>query len=271
MGFVLLALLTGCGDATEPLAESSQAGTGLDLAAVRLVDLSHPYDDTTLYWPTSPSRFESETLAEGFTEGDYFYLAKRFATPEHGGTHIDAPLHFAEDGWSLDKIPLQRLVAPAAVVDVSSQARENPDYQLTTDDLARWEADHGPIEEGAIVLLRTGWSRFWPDESSYFGRPEGGDALDLHFPSYGPEAARLLVEERRVAMLGVDTASIDHGPSKDFVVHRIAAGANVPGLENLAHLDELPPVGSWVIATPMKIAGGSGAPVRAIALVPRRR
>jgi kynurenine formamidase len=240
-----------------------------DLSSFRLVDLSHPYDETTLYWPTSPSRFESETLADGYTAEGFYYLAKRFSTPEHGGTHIDAPVHFDEGGWTLDEIPLARLIAPAVVIDASEAAARDPDYRLSQADVEAWEAEHGRIPAGSIVLLRTGWSRFWPDEAAYFGRPEGGEILDLHFPSYGAEAARFLIEQRRVALLGVDTASIDHGPSTDFPVHRIAGGANVSGLENLTGLDQLPPSGSLVIAAPIRTVGGSGAPVRAFALVPR--
>jgi kynurenine formamidase len=159
-------------------------------------------------------------------------------------------------------------VAPAVVLDVAAQAAADRDYRLTAADVVAWEAEHGTIPPGAIVLLRTGWSAFWPDPGSYLGSSVPGDASDLHFPSYGEEAARLLVEQRRVAALGVDTASIDHGASRDFIVHRIAGAANVPGLENLTHLEQLPPTGSTLFALPMKIAGGSGGPLRAVALVP---
>jgi kynurenine formamidase len=127
---------------------------------------------------------------------------------------------------------------------------------------------HGPIAEGTIVLLRTGWSARWPDRKRYLGDDTPGDASRLHFPSYGAEAARILVADRKVAALGVDTASIDPGSAKDFPVHQIVAAANVPGFENLAGLDALPPIGAWVVALPMKIAGGSGGPLRAIALLP---
>jgi kynurenine formamidase len=258
--------IAACSARQVPPAPAPRPG---DLSAFRLVDLSHTYDESTLYWPTSPSRFESETLADGYTPGGFYYRAKRFSTPEHGGTHIDAPVHFAEEGWSLDEIPLARLIGPAVVIDVSEAAMRDADYVLGRADVEAWEAEHGPIPEGSIVLLRTGWSRFWPDEGAYFGRPEGGELLDLHFPSYGAEAARFLIEQRRVALLGVDTASIDHGPSADFPVHRIAGGANVPGLENLTGLEQLPAVGSLVIAAPIRTVGGSGAPVRAVALVPQ--
>jgi kynurenine formamidase len=131
-----------------------------------------------------------------------------------------------------------------------------------------FEQAHGTIDPGTIVLLRTGWSRYWPDRRAYLGDDTPGDASGLRFPSYGEDAARLLVEERRVAALGVDVASIDYGQSQDFVVHRIAAEHNVPGFENLTNLDKLPPRGAVLIALPMKIEGGSGGPLRAVAIVP---
>ena len=241
----------------------------IDLAGYELVDLTHAFDERTIYWPTAPSRFELEQLAWGESEAGYFYSANAFCTPEHGGTHLDAPIHFAAGRSTADAVPLERLVAPAVVIDVSEQARADRDYRLTREELERWEGRHGPVPEGAIVLLRTGWSARWPDAARYLGDAARGDAAKLHFPSYGEAAARYLVEARRVAALGVDTASIDHGPSGDFVVHRIAAEAEVAGLENVANLELLPATGAWVIALPMKIAGGSGAPVRIAALVPR--
>jgi kynurenine formamidase len=205
----------------------------------------------------------------GETPGGYFYSANAFAAPEHGGTHLDAPIHFAAGRHTADRIPLERLVAPAVVSDVAERAARDPDYRLTTDDVAAWERAHGRIPAGAIVLLRTGWGTRWPDRKAYLGDDTPGDASRLHFPSFGAEAARLLVRERRVAAIGADVASIDHGQSADFPVHRLAAAANVPALENLAALDELPATGAVVIALPMKIEGGSGGPVRVIALVPR--
>ncbi|UCG72048.1 MAG: cyclase family protein [Chromatiales bacterium] len=241
----------------------------LDLSGYRLVDLGHSYDDQTLYWPTSPSRFQLKELSFGETDGGWFYSAYSVCTPEHGGTHLDAPLHFAADGLATDALPLEKLIAPGVIIDVSDKAAADSDYRLTEEDVAAFEAQHGQIAPGTIVLLRTGWSRFWPDARRYLGDDTPGDASNLHFPSYGADAARLLVETRQVAMLGVDTASIDYGRSADFPVHRIAAARDVAGLENLAGLEQLPATGFTVVALPMKVAGGSGGPVRVIALVPK--
>jgi kynurenine formamidase len=240
-----------------------------DSRAYRLVDLTHPFGERTLYWPTSRSSFELERLAYGPTPGGYFYAANALCAPEHGGTHFDAPIHFAEGRHTAAEVPVDKLVAPAVVIDVSARAAANRDYRLTRADVLEFESRHGRIAPGTIVLLRTGWSRFYPDRKAYFGDATPGDASKLSFPSYGRDAAELLVSERRVAALGADVASIDYGRSTDFMVHRLAATANVPGLENLTNLDQLPPTGALAIALPMKIEGGSGGPLRAVAMVPR--
>jgi len=255
----LLALALSCG-----------AQTQLDLGAFEIVDLTHPLGAATVFWPAKPpERFELTQLAYGDTEGGYFYASNRFCTAEHGGTHLDAPLHFFRNGDSTDRVPLERLVAPAVVIDATSQAARDRDFRLSAADVRAFESAHGRIEKGSVVLLRTDWSRYWPDVKSYLGDDTPGDASRLHFPSFGEDAARMLVEDRGVAMIGVDTASIDYGHSQDFIVHRVVTAHNVPGLENLMSLDRLPATGALLIALPMKIEGGSGGPVRAIALVPK--
>ena len=248
---------------------ASAAAQAVDLTKVRVVDLTHAYDETTLYWPTSPSAFDVKTLAEGMTPGGYYYSSYAFCTPEHGGTHLDAPVHFAEGGRAMGDLPLEQLVAPAVVIDVTRQAAADPAYLVTRADVDAFEQAHGRIPAGAIVLVRTGWSRHWPNRKQYFGDDTPGDASKLRFPGYAEDAARLLVRERKVAMLGIDTASIDHGPSTTFIAHRIGAEAGVANLENLTNLDALPPTGAVVVALPMKIAKGSGGPARVVALVPR--
>lgn len=241
---------------------------GFDLAAATVVDLSWPLGHDTLFWPTSTETFSLSVVHHGPTDGGYFYAANNFCAPEHGGTHLDAPLHFAEQGHPVDAIPLDHLVAPVVVIDVTEAAAADPDYLLEPAAVIAWEDTHAQIPAGAIVLLRTGWGKRWPDRALYFGSAEVGSAADLHFPSFGVDAARLLIEERGVVALGLDTASIDGGRSTDFQVHRLAAAANVPGLENLAHLEDLPATGAWLAALPVKIEGGSGGPARVVAFVP---
>jgi len=253
------------------VAPAAMAAQALDLAAYRLVDLTHAFNERTIYWPTAPSTFKLQRLAYGETGAGFFFAANEFCAPEHGGTHLDAPIHFAQGRRTAEAISLEQLVAPAVVIDVTKQAAADPDYRLTRGDVVAFERRHGGIKPGTIVLLRTGWSRFWPDRKAYLGDDTPGDASKLRFPSYGEDAAKLLVEERKVGMLGVDTASIDFGRSQDFMVHRVATAQNVAGLENLANLDQLPARGAIVVALPMKIEGGTGGPVRVIALVPKKR
>ncbi len=263
-----LAIVTGLVPAVLAVAGARAAGPRLDLSTARVVDLTHAFDEKTIYWPNSPSTFSLTKLADGATEAGYYYRMNSFCAPEHGGTHLDAPSHFAKDGWAADQIPVSRLVAPGVVLDISKPAAADPDYRLTAADVRAFEKIHGAIPAGAIVLLRSGWGSRWPDRKRYLGDDTPGETSHLHFPSYGKDSAELLVRERRVAALGLDTASIDYGPSKDFIVHQVANGANVAGLENLANLDQVPETGAWIIALPMKIAGGSGGPLRIIALLP---
>lgn len=239
----------------------------LDLASADLIDLTHAWDASTVYWPTATTRFRLDTLAYGRTEGGWFYAANAFSTPEHGGTHLDAPIHFAEGKQSVEQIPVERLVAPGVKISIAEKASQDRDYRLTAADLRAWEARAGRIPDGAIVLIHTGWGRHWGDRALYFGSDEPGDASGLHFPGIARDAAEFLAQERQVAMVGIDTASLDYGPSRDFIAHQILNGANIPGLENVAYLDELPEKGFLVAALPMKIAGGSGAPCRIVALL----
>jgi len=243
----------------------------VDLQACEMIDLTHAFNDKTLFWPTSPSTFQLQRQSHGMTPGGWFYAANSFSTPEHGGTHLDAPIHFHDKGQTADQVPLDRLIAAAVVIDIADSARANPDYRLALDDIKRFEQRHGRIPRGAIALVHTAWDRRWPDRKAYFGDDTPGDASNLHFPSFGEAAVAMLVDERGVVAIGLDTPSIDGGNVKDFPVHRLTAARNVPGFENLRALDRLPPQGAVVIALPMKIEGGSGGPLRAVALVRRSK
>ena len=201
---------------------------------------------------------------------EHFYTANRYHASEHGGTHIDAPIHFAPNGKTLDMLSLDQLTGAAVVVDVSAKALDDADYQITVADLKAWETKHGQIPKGSIVLLNTGFARHWPDAKKYLGTAEKGpDAVaKLHFPGLHPDAARWLVSERTIKAVGLDTASIDYGQSQLFESHRILFEKNVPAFENVAALDRLPATGAYVVALPMKIKGGSGGPLRIVAWVP---
>ena len=233
----------------------------------RLVDLTHPFDQDTVFWPTGQPFRHSQT-AGGQQPDGYFYSAYDFAMSEHCGTHLDAPIHFAEGGESVGDISLDDLAGPVAVVDIEQQCLANRDYAASAADLAAFEAEHGPLSEGSIVLFRTGWSKRWPDTLRYLGDDTPGKADALRFPGIATDAAQWLAD-RAVSVVGIDTASIDPGSSTSFPAHQVLAGHSVSILENVARLEELPETGAFLLAFPMKIGRGSGAPCRIAALVPR--
>lgn len=258
---LIASLLVGVGCAGPPAGVQFPAGT--------VVDLSHAYDAQAIFWPTAEP-FRLEKVADGVTAAGYYYAANNFFTSEHGGTHIDAPVHFAQGRRAVDQIPIDRLLGQAVVVDVTAAAGENRDYQVVVGDLLRFEGAHGAIPPDAIVLIRTGFSRRWPDAATYLGTAaRGAEAVSaLHFPGLHPDAAKWLIEHRPIKAIGIDTASIDYGQSTLFESHRVLYERDIPAFENLTALDRLPPRGATVIALPMKIRGGSGAPLRAIGIVP---
>ncbi|HNR06871.1 MAG TPA: cyclase family protein [Saprospiraceae bacterium] len=231
------------------------------------IDLTHAFDSTTLYWPNNLKNFEIHTDAEGTTAQGYYYASYSICTPEHGGTHLDAPIHFAEGKLTSDLIPLSSLTGEAVVVDVSQKALADRDYRILPQDIEDWEKTNGRIPDHTIVLFRTGYGKFYPDREKYFGTAQKGpEAIpELHFPAIHPEAAQWLVDQRKVKAVGLDTPSLDYGQSTDFKTHQILMGANLPGFENLANLDQLPVKGIYIVALPMKIKGGSGGPLRIIA------
>jgi len=238
------------------------------LARATWVDLSYAFDSTTIYWPTAQP-FKLEVVSAQRTPGGWYYAANNFAAAEHGGTHLDAPVHFGEGQQTTDRIPLEHLTGPAIVIDTRGAADADRDYLISAGDLTQWEQSHGPIPAGAIVLLRTGRGAFWLDRARYLGTTRTGPAAvaELHFPGVDPAAARLLVD-RHIDAVGIDTPSIDRGQSTTFETHQVFAAANVPIFENVAHLDRVPPTGAFAIGLPMKIGGGSGGPLRLVAVVP---
>lgn len=233
----------------------------------KIVDLTYAFSAETMHWPTAKP-FQLEKVSEGRTAGGYWYSSYNYGGSEHVGTHLDAPFHFAEGKWTTERIPLGRTIGPGAVIDVSEKAAKNADYRVGVDDIRSWEKRHGRLPGAAIVLIRTGWGKYWGDRSRYFGTDQPGNVLDLHFPGVSQQAAEFLVKQRSVKAVGIDTPSIDHGPSRDFPTHQVFGGANVPVFENVAALERLPAKGATIFAVPMKIKGGSGAPLRIFALLP---
>lgn len=255
VGLALTALVGGCTRSPQPLAG-------------KIVDLTYAFDSTTVYWPTEKG-FIFEKGPEGITPKGYFYTANRFWTPEHGGTHIDAPIHFYKDRARMDELSLAQLIGPGMVVDVSEKCAIDRDYQVQVADFDSWESRHGESVNGHIVLIRTGFGKYYPDRVKYMGTDDRGEAAvaKLHFPGLHPDAAKWLVKERKIKAIGLDTPSIDYGQSTMFESHVALYEQSVSAIENVANIDQLPEKGFTVIALPMKIKDGSGGPVRIVAVM----
>lgn len=227
-----------------------------------IVDLTHTFDETTIYWPGDPP-FQLDEFYRHETN-DSWMVMNNFSASEHGGTHMDAPYHFCKHCWTVDKIPLEKLSGPVAVIDISTKASENPDVKLTVDDITDWEKKHGLLQKGVFLFLFSGWDVFWPNKTLVLGNADN-NASDLHFPGLDAQAAQWLVDNRQLTAFGIDTPSMDHGPSTDFPTHDILLSQNIYGLENLNNLGSLPPRGATVQCSPYLIGGGTGAPTRVIA------
>jgi kynurenine formamidase len=233
------------------------------------LDLTHSFDSTTLYWPNNVKGFEHPVDFEGQSPAGFYYSSFALSTPEHGGTHLDAPKHFAENRLSADEIPLSSLTGNAVVIDITEKAMADRDYLLSVQDITDWEKKNGRIDDNTIILVKTGYSTFYPDRLKYFGtNKKGPEAIpELHFPGIDPATVTWLLQSRKIKAMGLDTPSLDRGQSKLFEAHQVLLAQNKPGFENLTNLDLLPAKGIYVVALPMKIARGSGGPLRIIATV----
>lgn len=253
--------LCGC---ARPADDRSDRFDQLFSGQLPVLDLTYPINSTSPYWPGSTyNPFKLDTLATLEKDG---VLSLAYHTPEHLGTHLDAPNHFAKGQVPVDQIPIADLFGPAAVVDVVTKCETDADYRLTKQDFLDWEARHGQLPAGAIVLMYTGWGKKWSNYEAYKNADKDGR---MHFPGFSDEAAQFLVRERQIKGIGIDDLSVDYGLSRDFSVHRIVNGAGKYHLENVANLDKLPPKGAHLIVAPIKIEGGSGGQTRIFAVLPK--
>jgi kynurenine formamidase len=265
---IILSLLVACETrpTTSPEFKTSSYN---QISKRKIVDLSHNYSNKTIYWVTA-KEFKLDTVFNGQTDKGFYYSANNFTSAEHGGTHLDAPIHFSKNGQTVDEIPLNKLIGNAIKIDISAKAFNNPDYLISIEDFTSWEENEGIIiPDGSIVLLQTDFSKYYSDKIKYLGTDKRGEnAIKLlHFPGLSPEAAKWLVEKRNINAIGIDTPSIDYGQSEFFKSHVILLSQGIPAFENLMNLDKLPLKGFEIIGLPMKIKGGSGAPLRIIAVL----
>jgi kynurenine formamidase len=235
----------------------------------KLLDMTYRYDTDTIYWPTAKP-FQLTKGNWGFTEKGYYYAANEYSAAEHGGTHVDAPIHFAENGRTINQIPLEEWIGPAVKIDVVKKCEENRDYLLQVDDILNWEKEYGRIPDSAWIIMYTGIdTKYYPDKEKVLGTSKTGmEAIpELSFPGFSPESVEFLIKERNITGIGLDTPSIDYGKSTEFQVHQILFAANKLAIENIANLDKLPATGAMLYAMPMLIKDGTGAPARVFAML----
>ncbi|MCY1018148.1 cyclase family protein [Pyxidicoccus sp. MSG2] len=230
------------------------------LSRARVIDLGHPITPEMPLFPGG-TRFNARVL--GTVERDGYYI-RQLELGEHGGTHVDAPAHFAAGTASVDQLPVEMLSGPAAVLDVTAQVAGNPDYAVSPTDIEAWERAHGPLQPQHLVLIRTGWASRWPDEQRYRNADAAGV---LHFPGLSVAASQVL-RQRKVRAIGIDTLSTDPGPNASFEQHKDFLPGGGYHIENLADLSALPPVGAFLVVSPLSVKDGSGAPARVFAFLP---
>ncbi|XP_053374689.1 isatin hydrolase-like [Mercenaria mercenaria] len=230
----------------------------------KVVDLTHEQNPSTIYWPGNPN-YNFTILFRNRTSKGYWYESNTFQTAEHGGTHLDSPAHFAEGKKRQHQIPMEKLVGPGVIVNVKAKSAENPDYRVTIDDLRAWESKYNRLPKGAVIIMNSGWSLKYPNKTLTFGTETPDDASTFHFPGWHEDTVNWLIKNRDVNVVGVDTPSTDYAQSTTFPVHVALGEADIPGVENVANLDEIPESGSIIYVAAIKLYDGSGGPTRVFA------
>jgi kynurenine formamidase len=233
------------------------------LQRLRIIDLTQPLHPKIPYWPgVGYGAFRYECINVLERDGK---AAGLFEMPEHMGTHIDAPNHFVASPVSVDRLPLATLLRPAVVFDIAWKVSSAPGVLLEESDVLSWETRYGRVARGTIALVRSGWSTRWTDASAFRNDADGV----MRFPAVSSEAAQILIEDRGVVGIGVDTLSADNGEAANSPCHHVVHGAGGYILENLANLEQLPVHGAFVLIAPLPIVGGTGAPARVLAFCER--
>jgi kynurenine formamidase len=236
----------------------------------KLLEMTYPYDENTIYWPTAKP-FHLEKVSWQIGEGGWWYASNEFSASEHGGTHADAPIHFTENGRTIDQIPLEEWIGPAVKIDVTKKCEKNRDYLLSVHEIKRWEQQNGRIPDRAWVIMYTGiGTRYYPDKKKVLGTDKTGETAlpELSFPGFSVESVKFLLANRNITGIAIDTPSIDCGKSTDFMVHRVLFASDKLALENIANLDRLPASGAILYVIPMLIKEGTGSPARVFAIIP---
>jgi len=250
--------------------QNSEPPSTLDLLKNgKWIDLTYDFDENTIYWPTN-TPFSHDTVFYGVTDKGFFYSSGSYAADEHGGTHLDAPIHFSAEKKAVEQIKVDQLTGEGILVDISERALKDKDYLVSVEDFKHWETVNGIIPDHSMILLFTAYGQFWNNREKYIGTSlTGPEAVaELHFPGLHPDAAKWLVSKRNIKGIGLDTPSIDYGQSEDFLSHQILCEKEILIFENVANLEKLPAKGFYIVAFPMKIKGGSGAPLRIAAFIP---
>lgn len=226
------------------------------------IDLTHELKEGILSFPGH----QKFNVTKHAVEDPEWLAWNDICMNEHSGTHLDAPYHFNRTKWHVHEIPLDHLVGPAVVINITSRAAEHQGAALLTEDIMDWERAHGQIPDGSIVFILSGWDKYWQTHDQYLGNT-AENTFPTNHPGISPEAAKWLVERRKIVGVGVDTASVDAGSANGSPTHHIFAEANIYCIENVVNLGLLPPEGATVHAFPLNIYDGTGSPARVVASI----